>query len=384
MNCCLCESSVWLRIPDPVATRSITTAGNLLREHLSKGQCRNCGLMQRINTAFVGDSDFYEEKYGDYYGRPGAHTYDAPRYKVMAEWMRAHLTGFEPRSILDVGCGAGWSMIATRSHFPKSEIEGVEPSRVNAELARQAGFNVHLAKIGDDSQIKKGYDLIYANNVLQHVLSPIDFLEELSEHLSDQGLLVLICPDASRPSNEMLMCDHNYSFRPEDLLRLAENSGFYVRSWQQNPDNVTVLDKQLVVLAKGHGTHATLGRGTVRYSPDRLYRARCEYVESWQRVHQSLCRQIEDLSHVYNFGSSSWTWLLAGYCPEYWGRVECCVVDRFSGKCLDKLVKPLSEVPRELNDALVLGVNPVTQPSFAERFEAEGRRVIRWDDYVQA
>jgi hypothetical protein len=32
----------------------------------------------------------------------------------------------------------------------------------------------------------------------------------------------------------------------------------------------------------------------------------------------------------------------------------------------------------------MLGVNPVTQGSFAERFAAEGRTVIRWDEIVQS
>ena len=230
MRCTVCGATDWLPLPDPVPDRSITTAGNLLREPLSKAHCERCSLLQRIEIPFVGASDFYEERYADYYNRAGAATYDAPRYAAMAEWMCAGLGGFVPKSILDVGCGAGWSMLATRAKFPEALIEGVEPSRVNAERARQAGFEVHLGKIGTDSVPRKTYDLVFANNVLQHVLSPAEFLTALRDYLSEQGLLVLICPDASRPSNEMLMCDHNHSFRPEHVLKLADDAGYQVRS----------------------------------------------------------------------------------------------------------------------------------------------------------
>src|SRR6266849_3822065 len=164
MKCCVCDTDRWLPIPDPVAGRSITTAGVLLDEPLTKGQCANCGLIQRIAAAFVGESDFYEERYGNYYRRPGAQTYDAPRYEAMAQWLHVAVTDLDPASILDVGCGAGWSMMATRKRFPHSRIEGVEPSRANAALARQAGFDVHIAKIGEGRGPQRSYDLIFANN----------------------------------------------------------------------------------------------------------------------------------------------------------------------------------------------------------------------------
>jgi hypothetical protein len=276
-------------------------------------------------------------------------------------------------------------MLATQMKFPDSVIEGVEPSKINADRARRAGFKVHLTKIGAGSGPQQTYDLVYANNVLQHVLSPIEFLTALRGYLSDGSLLALICPDASRPSNEMLWCDHNHSFRPDHLLRLAEKTGFQVRSWLPNPDNVTLLDKQLIVLAKGNGGLASVGRRNVpALTPERLYQERRDYIEAWQQTHRSLCAQTTGFSRIFNFGSSSWTWLLAGYCPDYWCRVDCCVVDQFGGNCLDKLVKPLAEVPMGSGDGLVLGVNPVSQEAYATRFQGEGWNVVRWDNHVHS
>ena len=386
VRCAVCGAADWLPLPDPAPDRSITTAGNLLREPLSKAHCERCSLLQRIEIPFVGASDFYEERYADYYNRAGAATYDAPRYAAMAEWMCAGLGGFVPKSILDVGCGAGWSMLATRARFPEALIEGVEPSRVNAERARQAGFEVHRGKIGTDSVPEKTYDLVFANNVMQHVLSPAGFLTALRDHLSEQGLLVLICPDASRPSNEMLWCDHNHSFRPAHLLKLADDAGYQVRCWLPHPDNVTVLDKQLIVLARREGANAAVGSANVPdLTPNELYQRRLAYIEGWRNVHRHLREQTDGLSRTINFGSSSWTWLLAAYCPDYWSRVDCCTVDHFGGVCLDKAVKPLDEISASgQNDGLVLGINPVSQPAVADRFQDQWRTVVRWDKHVHS
>jgi len=384
MKCCLCESNLWLPIPDPIDGRSITTAGNLLNQSLSKGHCQQCGLLQRINSAFVGKSDFYEERYSGYYSRAGAQSYDAPRYSVMADWMCAALGSFEPRSILDVGCGAGWTMRTTRERFPVSEIEGIEPSKINADLARQAGFEVHVGKIGEGGGPQKTYDLIYANNVLQHVLSPIEFLDELRGLLSPEGFLILTCPDSSRPSNEMLWVDHNYSYSPYHLMQLAQKTGFHAKTWMKNPDNVTLLDKQLILLSKQNGSPGPELPNIPAWSPEESYKARSHYAESWREIHRFLGAQAKAFSRIFNFGASSWTFLLAGYCPDYWGKVDCCVVDNFSGNCLDKVVKPLSEIEMGSGDGLALGVNPVTQESYARRFQSEGWPIVRWDKYVEA
>lgn len=383
VQCVLCHANDWYPIPDPVSDRSITTAGILLNKPLAKAQCGSCGLLQRTNANFVGNSDYYENRYADYYRRPGADVYDAPRYAAMVEWMCQGLGGFAPKSILDAGCGAGWSMIATQKKFPNCAIDGVEPSKINADRARQAGFNVRLGKIDANSRPQRTYDLVYANNVLQHVLSPIEFLTALRDHVADDGLVVLICPDAARPNSEMLWCDHNYSYTPRHLLQLAEKTGFAVRSWLPDPGHVQLLDKQLIVLAKRGGRSAPMSEPDVpTLMARKLYQERCDYIKGWQQVHRALCEDVHGFSRVFNFGSSSWTWLLAGYCPEYWSRVECCVLDQFGGSCLDKAVKPLSELRSKTGDGLVLGVNPVSQDAFAKRFQAEGWKTIQWDSYV--
>jgi SAM-dependent methyltransferase len=385
VTCHVCGGARWLPIPDPVAGRSITTAGRLLSAPLGKGQCAACGVVQRIHTAFVGDSDYYDAHYAGYYLRSGARVFDAPRYAAMMEWLRAEVADLDPKTILDVGCGAGWAMRALQKHFPGSTIEGVEPSTANADLARQAGFTVYGTRIGDAVGPRKAYALVYASNVLQHVLSPTKFLTALREHVADHGLVVLICPDASRASNEMLWADHNFSFAPEHLGRLATATGFHVTSWRPNPDHESLLDKQLVVLSKDPRPRGPVREETrTRLDVERLYAARCAYVEGWKATDAHLLRETAACARVFNFGASSWTWLLAAYCPGYWARVESCVVDGFEGVCLDKDVRATASLTLGPGDGMVLGVNPVTQGAFERRLGGRAFKTVRWNHYVRS
>ena len=83
-----------------------------------------------------------------------------------------------------------------------------------------------------------------------------------------------------------------------------------------------------------------------------------------------------------NFGASFWSMLLAAYCPEYWNKVEACVVDEESGGLfLGKPVIATETISSEAKPLIFLGVNPATQDSLALRLAGYGQ-VVRWNDLV--
>ena len=257
MLCLACGNDEWRALPIPNQNQSMTTSGVIIREPLEREQCMDCGLLQKCGENFLGHGRFYEEQYAKYYERPGGQNYDGARYTAMANWMKAALGDeYMPSNILDIGCGAGWQMKACQNVYKNASIEGVEPSNVNAERARKAGFTIHSERFGGGRNLNKKYDLIYANNVLQHVVNPLGFLKDIANHLSPKGRVAMILPDASEASSEMLWSDHNFSFRPRDLSQLSKRAGLYPYLWQANPKDNNLLDKQLVVLSKPNSADA--------------------------------------------------------------------------------------------------------------------------------
>lgn len=378
-NCAVCHSNDWVRIPDPCDNRSTTTAGVLLDQSIGKSHCRHCGFVARTDGDFVGKTKFYEENYISYYQRPGAVQHDRHRYEIMAQWLRNAIGGAQPKRILDVGCGSGWSMLEMKKLYPSSAIEGIEPSTSNSSAAIEAGFPVHVTRVSSELQMEYPFDLIYAKNVLTHVVDPVDFLRNLKRLLAKDGKIVIITVDGTLPSNEFLWCDHNFSFLPEHVRMLAQAAGLHVETIEKNPDDVTILDKQLIVLT--HTAETMTGAQTNLITPARaeaLLQGRVHYVQQWKSIRDNLGKRTRNAGRVFNFGASMWTFLLAGNCPEYWANVTQCTVDGHSGRCVGKDVVPFETITFEKNDILVLGTNPRTQQTFASRFANLPCQIVTW------
>lgn len=344
----------------------------------------SCGLLQKKGQRFLGHDAFYEERYQSYYERPNSETFDRGRYTAMAEWMRSVLGhDFSPRSILDVGCGVGRSIEMTRGLYPDATIEGIEPSIANAEKARLAGFDVLSSRFGNGAPLARQYDLIYSNNVLQHVTDVPGFFRDLATNLTATGFAALILPDATDASNEMLWCDHNYSFRPKDLFALAERAGLQVSNWQLNPPNNALLDKQIIVLGKS-GSDSPMRAGDLErpLASAALFEQRSLYMSNWQGLDRELTQRTAGYNRIFNFGASMWTWLLAAYCPTYWNSVTACLVDGGSGRCMDKPVVSPSEAEAVTGDCIALGINPKNQAAFQTRLSGLGIDIIGWSDRI--
>jgi hypothetical protein len=273
-------------------------------------------------------------------------------------------------------------MEATQRIYTTATIAGVEPSITNAQKARSAGFEVISSRFGNGAVLPQSYDLIYSINVLQHVTDLPGYFHNLAASLADDGRIAMILPDATNASNEMLWCDHNFSFRPTDLVTLAEAVDLRVTNWQSNPANNALLHKQIVILAKA-------GHSGVQREPPRpalssaaLFEQRSSYMLKWQELDAELTRRTAGHHRVFNFGASMWTWLLAGYCPTYWGSVNACLVDGGSGHCIDKPVASPPDIAFSKQDCIALGVNPVNQADFEKKLGGLGTNIVSWADLI--
>jgi SAM-dependent methyltransferase len=360
----------------------MTTAGKLVNEPLSKAQCSSCGLLQRIKVRHLGETEFYERSYS-FYERPGANKYDLPRYSAMAEWIKSTLHTFYPSSILDVGCGRGWMMEAISKIYPNASIKGIEPSEQESDNARENGFPVITTKLNTQKDIRGEYDLVYSTNVIEHTTDPIDFLKSLKSLVNNDGFIVLTCPDSSYPNAEFMFSDQNYSFTPGQLIKIAKISGLHLVAWKSAPDVDTLKDKQLLVLSKSHNT--SLNDSSEKYLPvnfEKLYFDRCRYVESYLKCDEYLSERVKCFENVYNFGTSTWSLLLAAYCPNYWKKVSRCVIDGGSGVFQGKVVVDFNHLEKSDHNVVVLGINPFTQSLFSQRFKSKNILFVCWNQIV--
>ena len=384
--CQVCGSSEWWDLPNPTEGRAVTTAGRIVQESLGKAQCARCGFTQRIHAQFLGLTDYYEQDYAKYYDRPGTTQFHVARYRVLAEWMASLLNPLTPPRILDAGCGQGWAMEAMKAIYPQALIEGIEPSHGNNKVARDKGFTVYENRANENAMPAAKYELIYSNNVIQHVTDAREFVACLKEMVSDNGCVLITCPDGSLPNIEILWADQNFSFLPAHLIRLCKDIGFGAISWFASPPSPAVPPAQMLLLSKDRKLRE--GRSGMDVPVSRLkeiYRSKCDYLRSFKKLDDHICSRTENCARVFNFGASYWSSILAVYCPRYWKKVTSCIVDApadLERGFLDRPVLHSNTISPENNDAIVLGTSPATHKTLSARFSISWTNIIAWEEFL--
>lgn len=344
-------------------------------------------LFNELNTVIWVIQIFYKRQYTSYYERPGVEIFNGARYADIARWVSTANRDSTPDSIVEVGCGRGWTLREMKTIYPQATIEGIEPSLANSEEARKGGIRVLTAKLDQNNIPDRQYDLVFSNHVLQHTTDPVGVLKAMGEITSNRGLIVVTIQDASTTSNELLYSDQNFSFLPAHVVSLAEKAGLRVLSWEKAPDNDSLRLSQLIVCGKKDSELDKLPGDQLPEVPDSfledLYKRRVQYLEAWARIDDYLCWKTSKKRNIHNFGAGMFSYLLACYCEAYWSRVASCTVDSFSGQCVGKQVVPLEALQLSDRDCIVIGTRPGIQKGLALRLKNLGSETVCWDNFIE-
>jgi SAM-dependent methyltransferase len=343
-------------------------------------QCPSCGVARQGPVAELADkTEFYRHRYGLYHKRVGTASSELERYDGMAAWILAELGDFEAGSIVDIGCGGGFLLGAVKKARPSIECAGVDPSLENSESARARGFIVVTGTVpGAESSFKRTFDLAVAANVISHITDPHGFLKALSEVIVPSGRVVIYGHNGDIASADLLWADIEFSFCREHLIEIAAKAGLQHVNPNPIPPPPGQEDKYVLVFRR---SETPWSAGLDKEKRESLLAERRLYFASWQLVAQRLSG-LESSRNVFNFGASFWSMALAAYCPQYWGRVQACVVDGGDGSFFGKpIIKTDSISPDDQRPLIVLGTNPASQSMLARRLSAVGD-VIRWDDLI--
>ena len=372
-------------LPDPAPSHSVTTTGMIVEQPLGKSLCLECGFVQRNRFPFLGLGQYYQDDYASYYERPGTEPFHRKRYQSLLEWMSGYLgESFMFSRVLDVGCGQGWMMEAISERYPGVHVAGIEPNGHNASIARAKGYSVAETKLESASRDQR-FDLVYSNNVLQHVNDAARFLADMRSCLDDHGVMIVTCPDGSRPSIDLIWTDHNYSFLPQNLVALGKELGFATVRVDSSADNPSLPPALLLLLTDNPAYREAEAPGYRPLSEEDVrgaHRDKSDYLSRFAELNEFLAQQISDASHVYNFGASYWTSVLAAYCPDYWEKVEACVIDKSDDvkQFMNRPIMELSEIGGVDGPVLVLGTAPLGHEQLEARLQPYAR-VVGWNSY---
>jgi SAM-dependent methyltransferase len=129
-----------------------------------------------------------------------------------------NLTPFVPEHphLLDVGCNMGHLLFAARSAGWKAD--GLEINQGLIPKLRSNGFRVYDTFL-ETADIAPGtYDVLVANQVLEHVPDPLAFLEAAKRVVKPGGIIFLSLPCYWSPYPVILKRDSWYSLLPEEHI----------------------------------------------------------------------------------------------------------------------------------------------------------------------
>ena len=112
---------------------------------------------------------------------------------------RPEMLAFLPESfktVLDVGCGEGTFALQIKEKH-KAEVWGLELMPEPGEEAKKCLVKVFVGPCENfvDDLPENYFDVIYCNDVLEHLVDPYTFLTHLKSKLTAQGVIISSIPN---------------------------------------------------------------------------------------------------------------------------------------------------------------------------------------------
>lgn len=190
--------------------------------------------MQSIGTAYLDGS--YLDK------NPSFHVEDSP-WKSEQIFRMLRRRGVRPKTIVEVGCGAGEILVQLSRRLPEAQFSGYELSPQAFDLcrARQTQqiryFNVGIAEMPTDDRS----DVLLCIDVFEHVEDYFGFLRRLKGHARSFIFHIPLDMNAQMVARAEPICrvrttvGHLHYFSKDTALWVLRDCGYQIVDWFYTP-----------------------------------------------------------------------------------------------------------------------------------------------------
>lgn len=207
------------------------------KESFRHVRCRRCGMVYvtpRLRGVIERQKVFYDgvARYSGGIDALVAREYSGNRKRKLRKEAANYLSYRTTGHILDIGCGLG-GFLRAASEQGWEYPEGIE---IAPQIVEYVGryFAVQTQPIEELHYKANHFDVVRANNVIEHLPSPKVMVRAVHRILRPGGLLAFSTPNFDSVSVKLWGRDwpyiggddHVYLFGPKTLTRLVEDNGF--------------------------------------------------------------------------------------------------------------------------------------------------------------
>ena len=132
--------------------------------------------------------------------------FQGERMRPALDLLRRIPAGYEPRRVIDLGCGTGEITLALKERWPEAEVSGLDSAPAMLEKARSLGGKVAWVE-GDIAAwvADRAFDLVFSNAALQWVDGHETLFARLMGALAEGGVLAVQMPrNFGAPSHRIM------------------------------------------------------------------------------------------------------------------------------------------------------------------------------------
>ncbi len=165
------------------------------------------GVMPRLVAAYREGSGIGFGEYGTYLGE-GQAAFNRPAFVnlLASEWIASGLPDLHERflrdpsaTVLDVGCGYGWSTIALAMAYPRIRVVGIDLDEASIERARRqstsAGVSDRVSfRVAEAAspELRGAFDAVFIFEALHDMARPVEVLAAIRNARNDTGSVIVM------------------------------------------------------------------------------------------------------------------------------------------------------------------------------------------------
>lgn len=169
---------------------------------------------------------FWQQDFGNDY-----HQRNRVNWRERVPFWQSAMDYTEAQSVLEVGCGPGWNLLAIQNTHPDTLLNGVDVNASAVEEARQQGIEAHASNaLGILSLYEpNSIDLVFTAGMLIHV-APEDLEAAMRAIVMTSGRYVLAVEYAAQEEEEVDYRGHSGKLWRRPFGKLYQQMGLTLLS----------------------------------------------------------------------------------------------------------------------------------------------------------